>query len=327
MSEQIALFSGLSGEPEGLRYAADFVSPETERDLIGRITALPLKPFQFGQYEGKRRVASFGFSYDYTLRRLRESEPIPDWLEPILGQVEAFGGPETRIGQVLCTEYDTGVGIGWHRDKPSLRQGIRAVARLRLQIPVPAGGRREMATLHARCRAALALHDVGRLPRSLGAQHPRRGSAQIFHHVPDHGRTEDPDTIRPNPALQGRNGKTHRQRRSSSPWRTCAAMAGDAHVLARRRHHAGDRAALRPRRIPAAAVASVLVSIVRRRDGHGLAFVRHHDQRHRRLEARARAAATANSASMSAAVAASIRERRPTNCGCSANASASTAAG
>jgi alkylated DNA repair dioxygenase AlkB len=31
---------------------------------------------------------------------------------------EAFGGPSTHIAQVLCTEYDVGVGIGWHRDKP-----------------------------------------------------------------------------------------------------------------------------------------------------------------------------------------------------------------
>jgi hypothetical protein len=40
---------------------------------------------------------------------------------PIEGEaprVEAFGGPATRIRQVLCTEYDVGVGIGWHRDKP-----------------------------------------------------------------------------------------------------------------------------------------------------------------------------------------------------------------
>ena len=26
--------------------------------------------------------------------------------------------PHKRIRQVLCTEYDVGVGIGWHRDKP-----------------------------------------------------------------------------------------------------------------------------------------------------------------------------------------------------------------
>src|SRR5512141_2680158 len=46
LGEQLALFSNSSGEPEGLRYAADFVSPGTERELIGRIAALPLKPFQ-----------------------------------------------------------------------------------------------------------------------------------------------------------------------------------------------------------------------------------------------------------------------------------------
>ena len=118
MSEQLALFSDFSGEPEGLQYSVDFVSPETEQELITRISALPLKPFQFGPYEGKRRVASFGFSHDYALRRLRQAEPIPDWLAPLLARVEAFGGPETRIRQVLCTEYDTGVGIGWHRDRP-----------------------------------------------------------------------------------------------------------------------------------------------------------------------------------------------------------------
>jgi alkylated DNA repair dioxygenase AlkB len=118
LTEQLAFFASLSRKPQGLQYAADFVSPETEQELIGRIAALPLKPFQFGQYEGKRRVASFGFSYDYTLRRLREAEPIPDWLDSVLSQVEAFGGHDTRVRQVLCTEYDVGVGIGWHRDKP-----------------------------------------------------------------------------------------------------------------------------------------------------------------------------------------------------------------
>jgi len=115
---QLAFFSELSGAPQGLRYAAEFVSLSTEQELIAHIAALPLQPFQFGQYEGKRRVASFGFQYDYTLRRLQDAEPIPDWLGPIVKQVEAFGGPDTRIGQVLCTEYDEGVGIGWHRDKP-----------------------------------------------------------------------------------------------------------------------------------------------------------------------------------------------------------------
>ena len=120
MPEQLALFESLppEPEPEGLRYAADFVSAETEQKLICGIRALPLQPFQFGQFEGKRRVASFGFRHDYALRRLQQAEPIPAWLTEIVAEVETFGGPGTRIRQVLCTEYDVGVGIGWHRDKP-----------------------------------------------------------------------------------------------------------------------------------------------------------------------------------------------------------------
>jgi alkylated DNA repair dioxygenase AlkB len=118
LSEQLEFFVDPDTRPEGLRYAADFVSPETEQELMAHIAALPLQPFQFGQFEGKRRVASFGFSYDDTQRGLREAKAIPDWLPPIIRQVEIFGGPGTEIGQILCTEYDVGVGIGWHRDKP-----------------------------------------------------------------------------------------------------------------------------------------------------------------------------------------------------------------
>jgi alkylated DNA repair dioxygenase AlkB len=118
LSEQLTLFAGKAPSPEGLRYMPDFISHEAERELIAHVAALPLQPFQFGQYEGKRRVASFGFRYDYSLRRLEEASPVPSWLGPITEKIEAFGGPATRIRQVLCTEYDTGVGIGWHRDKP-----------------------------------------------------------------------------------------------------------------------------------------------------------------------------------------------------------------
>src|SRR3954451_10373142 len=97
------MFPPAALEPEGLRYATEFISPETERELIGRIAALPLQPFQFGQFEGMRRVAWFGFSYDYTERRMREADAIPDLLEPEIGRVKTFGGPSTKIAQVLCT--------------------------------------------------------------------------------------------------------------------------------------------------------------------------------------------------------------------------------
>src|ERR1700722_10404744 len=71
------------------------------------------------------------------------------------------------------------------------------------------------------------------------------------------------------------NGKTNRKRRSTSARRACPAVAGDPHVVARRRHHSGHRPPLRPRRIPSAAGSSVLVPVFRGRHGHGLALVRH----------------------------------------------------
>jgi alkylated DNA repair dioxygenase AlkB len=116
---QLALFADRSAGPEGLRYQSEFISMATEAELIADLEKLPLQPFQFGAYEGKRRVASFGFRYDYSLRKLQEAGPIPGWLTSIIGSVEKFRGlPAGSVRQILCTEYDAGVGIGWHRDKP-----------------------------------------------------------------------------------------------------------------------------------------------------------------------------------------------------------------
>jgi alkylated DNA repair dioxygenase AlkB len=116
---QLALFDDQIADPKGLRYTREFVSPATEQELIARIAELPLKPFQFGAFEGHRRVKSFGFRYDYSLQRLQPSEPIPEWLAAIAREVERFGElPQGSVRQILCTDYDVGVGIGWHRDKP-----------------------------------------------------------------------------------------------------------------------------------------------------------------------------------------------------------------
>ena len=155
MPEQFKLFAAKPSEPEGLRYAEEFVSPAVEKTLVGHIAALQLQPFQFGQYEGKRRVASFGFRYDYTIRRLEEADPIPEWLSPIIEKVEAFGGPETRIGQVLCTEYDVGVGIGWHRDKPHFDRvfGLSLESGCKFRFRRPADTKWERFSLDARPRS------------------------------------------------------------------------------------------------------------------------------------------------------------------------------
>src|SRR4029079_2789739 len=106
MGAQFTLFSSSdAGVPQGLRYQPDFISVAEERDLIERIRALPLAPFQFGAFEGKRRVASFGWRYDYSQQKLEKAEDLPDWLEPFIGRVTAFGGlAGSLLRQELLTE-------------------------------------------------------------------------------------------------------------------------------------------------------------------------------------------------------------------------------
>jgi hypothetical protein len=111
VSEQFALFEGLSPEPDGLRYTAAFVSTAVERKLISTIKDLPLQPFQFGQFEGKRRIASFGFRYDYALRRLEVAEPIPSWLAELIEQVENLAELPHRFGKLCALNMTSGLAL------------------------------------------------------------------------------------------------------------------------------------------------------------------------------------------------------------------------
>jgi alkylated DNA repair dioxygenase AlkB len=153
---QLSLFADQRAGPEGLRYQSDFVDAATEAELVAHLEALPLQPFQFGAYEGKRRVASFGFRYDYGLRKLEEADPIPGWLTQVIRSVEKFGGlPPGSVRQILCTEYDAGVGIGWHRDKPHFARifGLSLKASCKFRFRRPAGAKWERFTLVAEPRS------------------------------------------------------------------------------------------------------------------------------------------------------------------------------
>jgi alkylated DNA repair dioxygenase AlkB len=160
VSEQLSFFDHPASGPAGLRHVDGFVTEAVEQQLIRRVAALPLQPFQFGTFEGKRRIASFGFRYDYQLRRLKEAGSIPSWLREIAARVEVFGGEGTVIAQVLCTEYDRGVGIGWHRDKPHFGRvfGLSLGSACRLRFRTKAGGRWERFSLQAEPRS---LYEMG----------------------------------------------------------------------------------------------------------------------------------------------------------------------
>jgi alkylated DNA repair dioxygenase AlkB len=142
--------------PEGLRYQPDFISEDEEKHLIARIRALPLAPVQFGAYEGKRRVASFGWRYDYSQRKLEQAEELPTWIAPLIARIEPFAGLQSQaVRQVLCTEYDRGVGIGWHRDKPHFDEifGLSLASACKFRFRRKTGEKWERFTLEAQPRS------------------------------------------------------------------------------------------------------------------------------------------------------------------------------
>ncbi len=80
---------------------------------------------------------------------------MPEWLAPMIEKVEAYGGPAAKIKQVLCTEYDAGVGIGWHRDKPHFDEvfGLSLGSACKFRFRRKSGGKWERFTLDAEPRS------------------------------------------------------------------------------------------------------------------------------------------------------------------------------
>src|SRR5215471_3992242 len=75
---------------EGFKYQPAFISEAHETALLERIRELPFREFEFHGYQGKRRVVSFGWRYDYSSRGLQEAERIPEFLLPLRSLAASF---------------------------------------------------------------------------------------------------------------------------------------------------------------------------------------------------------------------------------------------
>jgi alkylated DNA repair dioxygenase AlkB len=151
---QIHLFDALPiTQPEGLVYAADFLSRTEETALISLIETLPLKEMRYKDYIARRRVISFGGQYDFDANRLQASAPLIAALEPLRAKVAAWAGKdESHFKQVLVAEYRPGTPLGWHRDVPDFEEVVgvsllnEAIMRFR---PYPRSGLRSKQVLKA----------------------------------------------------------------------------------------------------------------------------------------------------------------------------------
>ncbi|HEV2707861.1 MAG TPA: alpha-ketoglutarate-dependent dioxygenase AlkB [Pyrinomonadaceae bacterium] len=104
--------------PKGFRYKSELIGLAEEAALLTFVRELPFRDFEFHGYTGKRRVISFGWHYDFSARHLQKADDIPDFLLALRPAAAAFANLEPEeLQHVLVTEYGSGAGIGWHRDK------------------------------------------------------------------------------------------------------------------------------------------------------------------------------------------------------------------
>ena len=154
--------------PEGLAYEPEFLSSEEEQALIALIRSLPLEAAKYKEYTARRRVVSFGGSYDYDANKLLPAQPLIEELHPLRARVACWAGvaPET-LHHVLVAEYAPGTPLGWHRDVPDHEEvfgislGSTAVLRLRPYPPV-APKRADVVKLRAAPRSIYALRGPAR---------------------------------------------------------------------------------------------------------------------------------------------------------------------
>ena len=68
--------------PEGFIYRPEFLTHDEEANLAAWLATLPFAAFQFRGYEGRRRVVSFGWQYDFNRSHLLKADDIPAELRP-----------------------------------------------------------------------------------------------------------------------------------------------------------------------------------------------------------------------------------------------------
>ena len=119
MTLQGELFAAETPLVPGLLLVPEVVTPAQEARLAARVDAAPLKPFEFGQWRGKRLTAHYGSAYDFARGRLGEAPPLPGWLLALRDRLAPVAGlgPQ-QLEAALLIRYDPGAGIGWHRDRP-----------------------------------------------------------------------------------------------------------------------------------------------------------------------------------------------------------------
>lgn len=109
----------------GLVYQAGFLGRGEEAKLMAILQSLPLQAARYKDYVARRRVTSFGGSFDFDTNQLRPGQPLDDRLAPLRARVAAWQGLQPQdLVHALVSEYAPGTPLGWHRDVPDFERII-----------------------------------------------------------------------------------------------------------------------------------------------------------------------------------------------------------
>lgn len=129
--------------PEGLCYEPDFLERHEEAWLLDLIEQLPLAEAQYKGFTARRRVMSYGGTYDFDAHRLDQAAPLIKELQPLRDKVARWAGVRPQeLAHALVAQYPPGAPLGWHRDVPDFERvygvslGAPAVLRFRPYPPV-----------------------------------------------------------------------------------------------------------------------------------------------------------------------------------------------
>jgi alkylated DNA repair dioxygenase AlkB len=154
--------------PAGLIYQPDFLTAAEESTLLGQVRDLPLQNAKYKEYTARRRTVSFGYSYDFDRN---EAQPAPDppvFLEHLKTRIAAWASePAKKFVQVLVSEYQPGVPLGWHRDVPDFEVivglSLLSAARIRFRpYPWRPELRKKVFSLEVEQRSIYLLRDEAR---------------------------------------------------------------------------------------------------------------------------------------------------------------------
>ena len=141
-TRQADFFSPRRALPEGFRYEEGFLDAQEEQVLLASLTALPLKEASYKGWTAKRRVVSYGGSYDFARNTLLPAPPIPPYLLSVRERAAQWLGIAAEaLDHALVAEYRTGTQLGWHRDVPEFAMvvgiSLHGAARMRLRSYPP----------------------------------------------------------------------------------------------------------------------------------------------------------------------------------------------